>query len=155
MAIARLLAVSLLAFALAACSTGKPKRIFPPTASLQQVDVRADGSWGLTLRLQNFSNVGMRMDQVEARLEVGAVHAGDLALAPGIVVPAGSVELVSATLSPSPRAAEAMQAVLVSRTGLRYRLSGMIRSSEPDRRRDDFEFESSVAPVPGLDNTLR
>ena len=49
----------------------------------------------------------------------------------------------------------AVDAVLQSRAGLRYKLEGEIRSSEPRERRDDFLFESSLSPVPGLTGVLR
>ena len=146
---------ALLALALAACSTGKPKRVFPPTASVQQLVAQDDGRWLLSLRVQNFSNVGMRVDSVDANLEVEGADAGRLALRPGIVVPAGSVEVVEASLAPSAAAAAALARVLELRGVLDYRLAGTIASSEPDRRRDDFDFESSLARVPGLADTLR
>lgn len=141
---------------LVACGpAGKPKRVFPPTASIQQLVVQPDGSWALTLRLQNFSNVGMRMEQLNARLELGQVHAADLAASPGFVVPANSVELLDLVITPAEAAREPVAAVLRGGSGLRYRLDGRISSSEPDRRQDEFEFSSSLAPVPGLANTLR
>lgn len=140
---------------LVACSSGKPKRVFPPTASVQQLVVQPDGSWALTLRLQNFSNVGMRIERLEARLELGQVHAADLSATPGFVVPASSVELLELVITPSEPAREPVAAVLRGGSGLRYRLSGRLVSSEPDRRQDEFEFSSSLAPVPGLEDTLR
>jgi len=140
---------------LIACSPARPKRVFPPTASVQQLVVQPDGSWAITLRVQNFSNVGMRIDGVQARLELGQVHAADLVASPGFVVPAGSVEVLELEVTPLEPAREPVAAVLRGGSGLRYRLSGSLTSSEPDRRRDEFEFSSALAPVPGLEGTLR
>src|SRR5690606_26124638 len=51
----------LCALLLTACSGGGVrKRVFPPSASVQEVVVEADGRWRLALRLQNFSNVPHR-----------------------------------------------------------------------------------------------
>src|SRR5690606_28507784 len=81
--------------ALAACAPGKPKRVFPPTASIQQLQVRADGSWDLLVRLQNFSNVGMRIERLELQLELNGALAARVDQQPGLVAPAGSAEVIS------------------------------------------------------------
>lgn len=141
--------------ALVACGPSRPKRVFPPTASVQQLVVLPDGDWSLSLRLQNFSNVGMRIDRVQARLELGAVHAATLDASPGFVVPASSVEVLELVVTPDDAAREPVAAVLKGDSGLRYRLTGSLSSSEPTRRVDDFEHASSLAPVPGLADTLR
>lgn len=140
---------------LVACSAGKPKRIYPPTASVQQLLVQPDGRWALKLRLQNFSNVGMRIERVDARLELGEVHAADLVAQPGFVVPASSVEVLELVVTPTEAAREPVAAVLRGGSGLRYRLSGTLVSSEPRQREDEFEHASALAPVPGLQDTLR
>ena len=49
-----LLAVVFLATALlAACSGGPVRRVSEPAASIQQLTVKANGSWSVDLRLQN------------------------------------------------------------------------------------------------------
>src|SRR5690606_3602572 len=42
------------ALLLAACSSGPVRRVSEPSASIQQLTVRADGSWSVDLRLQNY-----------------------------------------------------------------------------------------------------
>lgn len=145
----------LLATVLAGCAGGVPQRIYPPTASIQQLGVLENGNWDVALRLQNFSNVGMRIERLEARLDVAGAPAGSIDLQPGVVAPAGSVEIVRIELAPSSAARDAVAAALRDRGSVAYRLAGTIHSSEPDRRRDPFEFESALAPVPGLPDTLR
>ncbi|MBB5015702.1 LEA type 2 family protein [Rehaibacterium terrae] len=147
----------LLAFAalLTACSSDPvKKRVWPPQASLQEVAVQDDGQWRLNLRLQNFSTVAMRYDQVDLRLEVAGIEAGRLSLRPGISVGPGSAEIVEALLTPADAAREPMDAVLRTRNGLRYRLVGRIVSGDP-RGNYDIEFASALNPVPGLDGVLR
>lgn len=152
---APLLVAVVLAIVLAGCAGGIPQRIYPPTASIQQISVQEDGGWNVALRLQNFSNVGMRIARVEARLDIAGAPAGSVDLQPGVVAPAGSAEILNIELAPSAAARAAVSAALRDRGSVAYRLAGTIHSSEPDRRRDPFEFESALAPVPGLPDTLR
>lgn len=141
---------------LIACSgAGPKKRVFPPSMSVQQLELQPDGRWLVSLRLQNFSNVPMRFDAVDATFWVGQTEVGRIALTPAIDVPGNSVEVLPTTLTPPAAAVNAVDAVLQSRAGIRYRLEGSIRSSEPQRRSDDFTFESSLTAVPGLTGVLR
>lgn len=151
----RLLVLLTLAVLLAACSSDPvKKRVWPPQASLQQVAVQDDGQWRLDLRLQNFSTVAMRYDQVELRLDVAGIDAGRLSLRPGLTVSPGSAEIVEVLLTPTDAAREPMDTVLRTRKSLRYRLTGRIVSGDP-RGSYDIEFSSALNPVPGLDGVLR
>lgn len=76
------LALTTLALLLAGCASGPIKRVSEPTASIQQLSVGADGQWTVDLRLQNFSNVPMRFDQVALKLRTGDEAAGELKLRP-------------------------------------------------------------------------
>lgn len=151
------LLLAVMATALAACSSGKPRRLYPPTASIQQIDVRADGSWDIALRVQNFSNVGMRIARIEAQLLLGGEAAGRIDEQPGVIAPAGSAEILSLRMQPTPAARARVAAVLAAsdRRSVGYALEGTIHSSEPTSRHDAFEFASALAPVPGLPDTLR
>ena len=153
---ARSIMIASLGLLLAACTGGDGvrERIFPPTASIQELVQTSDG-WMVKLRLQNFSNVSMRFAAVEARLHLGQIDVGSITLDPAIDVPGNSVEVLETRLTPPAAARAAVDAVLQSRAGLRYKLEGEIRSSEPRERRDDFLFESSLSPVPGLTGVLR
>src|SRR3546814_12623186 len=62
---AALVALLITALLLGACSTGPVRRVSEPSASIQQLSVRADGSWSLDLRLNNFSSVPMRFDAID------------------------------------------------------------------------------------------
>ena len=75
-------AIALLCLA-TACSHGPRKIVNPPRASVQQLQVRPDGQWALTLRLQNFSNVSTAFASMHARLRIGGQdcrHFGSVAL---------------------------------------------------------------------------
>jgi hypothetical protein len=139
---------------LAGCSAGPKKRVFPPEARLQQLELAEDGSWQLQLRLHNYSNVSMTFERVEAELQLGGQVAGTLRLTPAITVAASSVELLDVTLTPAPAAAGALQQALDGGSGVGYRLSGSITTSDP-RGNYRFEFASRLDRVPGLDRVLR
>lgn len=154
--IASLAFVLLCALLLSACSGGgERKRVFPPSASVQELTVGADGGWTLALRLQNFSNVPQRFVGLDAELSVGGHVAARLQPPTDILVGPESVEILTIALTPSPAAAEAVRAALESRRGVRYTLAGHIASSEPKRRDDDFTHESQLTAVPGLSGVLR
>lgn len=154
---ARGLLIVSLGLLLAACTRGDGvrERVFPPEASIKELVQGADGSWTLQITLRNFSNVSMRFDAVQARLQVGQIDVGDLSLNPSIDVSPNSVEVLETRLTPPPAAVAAIQAVLQSRAGIRYKLEGTIRSSEPRNRLDEFLHETSLSPVPGLEGVLR
>ncbi|MFC4729670.1 LEA type 2 family protein [Coralloluteibacterium thermophilus] len=140
---------------LSGCGSGEIRRIFPPQASIQQLDVESDGSWTLQVRIQNFSTVGMRFDRVQATLRLGDVEAGRIDIAPEMGIGRFAADVVEARLVPSQAASDRVVAALTSRGSVRYRLEGRIATGEPDRRDFPFEFDSLLNPVPGLEGTLR
>lgn len=132
---------------LAACGGGPVKRVSPPTASVQELGVQPDGRWRLLLRVQNFSNVAMTFDRLEATLtvtgrEIGRINATlDLDIAPE------TADVFETTLVPA--AGSKLDAA-----DFAYELKGRITSREP---KGDFAFERSsrLSPVPGLADTWR
>lgn len=151
-----LIALVALTLLLAACGGGGPKkRVFPPSASLQELTVARDGSWTLAVRVQNFSNVTQRIATVDAALVVGGQPAGTLKLAPDMMVGPESVEIFSVSVTPPAAAAAAVSGAIDARRSVRYELNGSIASTEPSKRRDAFTFDSQLTPVPGLTGVLR
>lgn len=142
---------------LAGCGGGNGvrERLFPPSASVQELAQQADGRWALKLRLQNFSNVSMRIDALQAELDVAGHDAGRIELAVGVSVPPESAEILELAVTPAPAAAAAVDAASRERRSVRYAIRGSIRSSEPDSRRDEFSFDSQLSPVPGLGGVWR
>jgi len=140
---------------LTACGDGIRERVFPPTVSLQELALQPDGRWTLKLRLQNFSNVPMRFDRVDATLKIATAQAGTITLAPALSVGPESAEIVEFVLLPGSAAADHVIVASNRRSNVAYTLSGTIVSSEPDSRRDDFEFQSQLSAVPGLPGVLR
>jgi hypothetical protein len=144
----------MMAVLLAGCASGPKKRIFPPEARLQQLQLDEDGRWQLQLRLHNYSNVPMTFTSIEAALQIGDVDAGRMSLSPRLTIAANSVELLNAPLSLPPAASQALDQAVATGSGIGYRLSGSIVSSDP-RGSHRFEFSSRLHPVPGLGGVLR
>jgi hypothetical protein len=132
---------------LAACGSGPVKRVSPPTASVQELSLRADGSWHLLIRVQNFSNISMTFSAIDAELEVADQAAGSIRLPLNLDIPGESADVFEATMTPA--------SGLRPATGdFAYRLHGSLSSSEP---KGDFKFErkSRLSPAPGLPDTWR
>jgi len=153
----RLASAGVLLALLAACggAPGVRPQINPPSLSIQELRVLDDGSWSLSLRLQNFSNVVMRMDSIEARLEIAGQEAARLSLRPGLDVPANSAEILQAQVTPDAQARQGLEQALNATGSVRYQFKGRIRSSEPRVRNDEFEFSSLLNRTPGLEGVLR
>jgi len=74
---ARILPMIAAAFLLlAGCSTGPVRRVSEPAINIQQLTVRADGSWSVDLRIDNFSSVPMRFDHASLAMTIGGQAAG-------------------------------------------------------------------------------
>lgn len=146
-------AIALLAF-VAGCSSGPKKRVNPPRASIQQLAVQADGSWQLSVRLQNFSNISTGFASVAAKLVIGGQDAGQVVLSPGITVGPESADVVLARLTPALGAKLAVASALNSGQSTAYSLSGTIATSEP-KGNYNFSYDSTLNPAPGLNGVLR
>lgn len=132
---------------LAACSTGPVKRIFPPSASVQELVVQADGSWQIVLRVQNFSTVPMTFAKITAKLMVEGVDVGEISVSPNVEIVGESADVVRGTLRSF--------AKLASGQAIGYTLKGAIEISEPNSKNFDFDHSSRLSPVPGIASTWR
>lgn len=152
----RFLALPLVALVLllAACSSGPPKRVFPPQATVQELRIGDDGRWVAHLRIQNFSTVPMRFNRLEATFAVAGQEAARFVLDPGVTVGPGSAEVFDHAFEPAPAAAAAVRAALADRRGVRYALTGRLLSADPGTD-DAIDYRSALDPVPGLDGVLR
>ena len=89
---------------LSACSTGPVRRVSEPTANIQQLTVRADGSWSVDLRIENFSSIPMRFDNIALALAVGGEAAGTLQAQPALSIGPEAADVATMTLQPSAQA---------------------------------------------------
>jgi len=142
---------------LASCSSGPPRRVSPPTASIQQLTVNMDGSWSVDLRLQNYSSIPMRFGSASLVMTLGDQKAGTLAAAPQISIGPESADVVALKLQPSSEARMAVANALAARRPVNYTLEGSLEAVPEDGRSRSFDVDtkSSLNPVPGLDGVLR
>ena len=142
---------------LAGCSSGPVRRVSEPAASIQQLTVRADGSWSVDLRLNNFSSVPMRFDTVSLGLAVGTESAGTVQGQAGVTIGPESADVVTLPLAPTPAARIVIAEALAGRRTVAYSLKGSV-SAAPDggkTRTWQLDRSSALSPVPGLPGVLR
>ena len=135
-----------LACLLTACASGPERKIHPSTASIQQLAVQADGSWKLTLRIQNFSTFPMHYSAFDAKLSVNGSEAGAIKVAPDMDIVGNSGDIVEVTLKSA--------AKLPTSGDFAYQLKGTIDTSEP-RENFKIDMSSRLSPVPGVAKTYR
>ncbi|MCD7097197.1 LEA type 2 family protein [Stenotrophomonas sp. MMGLT7] len=142
---------------LGACGHGMVKRVSEPAASIQQLTVRADGSWQLELRLQNYSSIPMRFDGIELKATLADQQAGTLKLAPALTIGPESADVVALPVQPSSAARIVLADALAGRRSIGYRLEGTISATPQDKKQRTFEVDTrnTLTPAPGLDGVLR
>ena len=147
----------LLCTLLAACSSGPVRRVSEPSANVQQLTVRADGSWAVDLRIDNFSNVPMRFDAVKLRLTVGGEEAGTLQGQPALTIGPEAADVASLTLVPGAAARIVVADALARGGNLAYALDGTLTAAPQDARARDYDIgkKNTLSPVPGLTGVMR
>ncbi|WP_242108540.1 LEA type 2 family protein [Luteimonas aquatica] len=154
----RWLVLVVLALLLTACGGGPVRRVSEPAASIQQLTVRADGSWSVDLRLQNYSSIPMRFDAVDLTLVLQDQAAGALKVSPGISIGPESADVVTVTLAPASLARIAIADALSDRRSVGYSLEGSVQVVPEERKSQTFTLKkrnNSLNPVPGLPGVLR
>ena len=153
----RWIGLALCALMLAGCATGPVRRVSEPSARLQQLTVRADGSWSAELRIENFSSVPMRFDAFDLALGVGEHDAGRLAAQPALSIGPESADVVTVAIQPQVAAKLAVADALASGRSVSYTLKGSLDATPDEGRRRSFQFDrtSALSPAPGLPGVLR
>ncbi|MDQ3040045.1 MAG: hypothetical protein M3R16_09655 [Pseudomonadota bacterium] len=143
---------------LAACGgSGMVRRVSEPAASIQQITVRANGSWAVDLRIENFSTVPTRFDAVSLAINMGGQAAGTLQGNAGISIGPESAEVVTLSHTPSSGARIVLADALSGNRTVNYSFKGTV-SAAPDKgssRSYEVERSSSLSPAPGLPGVLR
>ncbi|GHA76097.1 LEA type 2 family protein [Cognatilysobacter bugurensis] len=153
----RLAAMALLVAGLSACASGPVRRVSEPTARVQQLTVQPDGGWSAQLRIENFSSIPMRFDEVDVALAVDGRAAGRLTARPALTVGPESADIVTATLAPSVEAKLAIADALAGGRSVDYTLEGTVRATPDEGRQRTFDIRrsSALSPAPGLPGVLR
>lgn len=142
---------------LAGCGGGPVRRVSEPAASIQQLTVRADGSWDVQLRLDNFSSVPMRFTATSIQIAFDNGAAGSVQAQPQISIGPESADVVSATITPTPAGRARIATALADGRSLDYTLGGTLDAAPEDGRSRSYKVErkSALTPVPGLPGVLR
>jgi hypothetical protein len=144
---------------LSACGSGGPvRRVSEPAASIQQLTVRADGSWSVQLRIDNYSNVPMRFGAVRLDLAVGGQAAGALQGDANLVIGPESADVATLAMAPSSGVRVLVADALAARRSLPYALTGTLHAAPADGgqpRGYGIDRDSALSPVPGLPGVLR
>jgi len=149
----------LVALFLVACSSsGVPRRVSEPSASLQQLTVQADGRWSIELRLQNYSSIAMRFETVSLAFSIDGQAAGTVAAQPALTIGPESADVITIAFDPSADARLLLAGKLADGRGVQYLLEGTVGAAPADRTKArDYEIkrDSGLSPVPGLPGVLR
>ena len=143
---------------LGACASGPPRRVSEPSASVQQLSVRADGSWTVDLRLDNFSNVPMRFDRIDLSLAFDGQPAAALRATPAMSIGPESADVTTIEIAAPPAGARlALASALAAGHRVGYHLEGTIEAAAEGKgsRSYDFKRDNALSPVPGLVGVLR
>lgn len=150
--------LSLLLLLGACASGGAPiKRVSEPAANIQQLSVRADGSWSVDLRLDNFSSMSMRFETIRLALSVEGQPAGTLLASPAITVGPEAADVTTVTLAPSSATRIAIADALARGSSIKYSLDGTLTAAPEKGGPRDYKFkrDNALSPVPGLPGVLR
>ncbi len=155
LALATLLLAS---FLLGACGSGGPvRRISDPSANIQQLSVRADGSWSLDLRIDNYSSVPMRFDAIDLAMTIEGQPAAALRAAPAFTIGPEAADVATLQVVPPAGAKIAIADTLARGRSIGYHLEGSITATPENGGTRTFQFkrDNALAPVPGLPGVLR
>lgn len=157
MKLTRFIGMALCVAFLAGCASGPVRRVSEPSARIQQLTVRADGSWSTDLRIENFSSIAMRFDRVDLALTVAGQNAGRLTAQPALSIGKESADVVTVTLAPSAAAKLAVADALAAGRGVDYTLKGTVDATPDEAKQRSFKIDrsSALSPAPGLPGVLR
>jgi hypothetical protein len=150
-------AVAMCCVFLAACGSGPVRRVSEPAANIQQLTVRADGSWSVDLRIDNFSTVPMRFDNVSLAMTMGGESAGTLQGRPVLSIGPESADVATLAFTPSSSAKIVIADALTRASSVDYKLEGTLDAAPEKGSVHSYKIKRSnaLSPVPGLTGVLR
>jgi len=151
------LAIAATCLLLAGCSSGPVRRVSTPAVNIQQLTVRADGSWSVDLRIDNFSSVPMRFDRASLAMTIGGQAAGALQGQPALSIGPESADVATLVMAPSSAAKIAIADALARAGSIDYALEGTLDAAPENGRVRSFDVKrkNTLSTVPGLAGVLR
>lgn len=151
------LAIAATCLLLAGCSSGPVRRVSTPAVNIQQLTVRADGSWSVDLRIDNFSSMPMRFDRASLAMTLGGQAAGTLQGQPALSIGPESADVATLVLAPASAAKIAVADALARGGSIDYALEGTLDAAPEDGRVRSFDVKrrNTLSTVPGLTGVLR
>lgn len=151
------LAIAATCLLLAGCSSGPVRRVSPPAVNIQQLTVRADGSWSVDVRINNFSSVPMRFERATLAMTLGGQAAGTLQGSVGLSIGPESADVATLALAPASAAKIAIADALARGGSVDYALEGTLDAAPEDGRVRSYDVKrkNTLSAVPGLTGVLR
>ncbi|MEO6139006.1 MAG: hypothetical protein ABIP11_10160 [Luteimonas sp.] len=145
------------ALLIVACSTGPVRRVSEPAANIQQLTVRADGSWSLELRIDNFSTVPMRFETLSLAMTISGQSAGTLQAKPGLSIGPESADVATVGFVPLSAAKIVIADALARNASVNYTLEGTLDAAPQKGSVHSYKLkrENALSPVPGVAGVLR
>lgn len=155
----RWLILALLVLGVVAC--GPPRKsVFPPAISIQEMTVRPDGQWQLTVRIQNNSYGGMDFHSIDGELKVAELVPVRLHSSFDLDIPAFAGDIIRVNVLPTAEMSQVLKiaAAKGSSGSVPYSVTGSANAKpEQEDKARDFEFHGNdwLSPAPGIPNTWR
>jgi hypothetical protein len=152
------MAALMLPLLIGACgSSGPVRRVSEPSANIQQLSVRADGSWSVDLRIDNFSSVPMRFDGISLAMTIAGEQAGTLQGRPTLSIGPETADVATLALVPAAGAKIAIADALARGRSIDYHLQGSLVAAPENggARTYQVKRDNALSPVPGLAGVLR
>lgn len=136
------------------------KSVYPPSVSIQQLQVRPDGQWQLTLRIQNNSYGEMDFRSLDGQLQMAQLVPIRLHARFERNIPALAGDVIPLRVLPTAAMRTALTAAASrgSSGSVAYRVSGRVNAQpEQEKSPRNFDFTGSqwLSPVPGIPDTWR
>lgn len=152
------MAAVMLPLLLGACGSGGPvRRVSEPSANIQQLSVRANGSWSVDVRIDNFSSVPMRFDSISLVMTIAGEQAGTLQGQPALSIGPETADVATLALVPAAGAKIAIADALARGRSINYHLQGSLVAAPENggARTYQVKRDNALSPVPGLPGVLR
>jgi hypothetical protein len=140
---------------------GPPRKsVFPPAVSIQQLVLKPDGGWRLTVRIQNNSYGSMDFSALDGQLGMAGSLPVRVHGSFDRDIPAFAGDIVQIDVLPTNAMSQALAASAAkgSAGALAYTLAGSVRATpEQEKQPRDFDFSGKdwLSPVPGIAHTWR